>query len=191
MTSLTKQQTDELKARIDAAVERHVPQSSLNGHSRRRGFLAWAYITLLGASSPVAARMAGYADHTSALWAIRAVPRWAASDAGIRACMLELGVEIPGPAKRATARSTWTPADDAYLREVYGRVLVAQIAERLGRTVASVWRRARDLGIAKPRKMNRRCPGGRERLRAYLDSACSGRVDPYVAYQSTLNEQLI
>jgi hypothetical protein len=186
VNSLTKQQADELQARIDAAVERHVPRSSLNGHSRRRGFLAWAYMTILGASSPVAARMAGYADHTSALWAVRAVPRWAESDAGIRACMLELGVAIPGPAQASTSgRASWTPADDAYVREAYGRVPVAQIAERLGRTVPAVWRRARDLGVAKTLKANRSCPGGRERLRAYLDGA--SRVDPYAAYQSTLS----
>jgi hypothetical protein len=46
----------------------------------------------------------------------------------------------------------WTDEDVAVLREKYDSLPVAQIAIQLGRTRASVYLRAHQMGLAKPHK---------------------------------------
>ena len=46
----------------------------------------------------------------------------------------------------------WTEQDEAELMKLHGTMRAAKIAERLGRTVNAVYRRAADLGINNPQK---------------------------------------
>jgi HNH endonuclease len=49
----------------------------------------------------------------------------------------------------ATGRKRWRARDDARLRELYPDISTAAIARRLGRTAASIYRRAEQLGLRK------------------------------------------
>lgn len=66
-----------------------------------------------------------------------------------RATALGLVRERPAPRKHVLPLRRWSPADEALLRELHGRVSHREIAERLGRTPHAVASRAHRLGLGR------------------------------------------
>lgn len=71
---------------------------------------------------------------------------------GARFCAEALGLSVRQIQRRAQSfglrrKSSWTPADDRTLRLLWSELPLAEIAERMGRTMASLYQRAKVLQL--------------------------------------------